>query len=45
MQIVYFYQSNAGGVVYTAHDRGVVARCRSAMMADSDRSLGAWPLF
>ena len=26
MQIVYFDQSNSGGVVYTAYDRGVVAR-------------------
>ena len=26
MQIVHFYQSNAGGVVYTPHDRGVVTR-------------------
>ena len=25
MQIVYFDQCNAGGIVYTAHDRGVVA--------------------
>ena len=24
MQIVHFHKSNAGGVVYTAHDRGVV---------------------
>ena len=26
MQIVYFHQSNAGRVVYTAHNRGVVTR-------------------
>src|SRR6266487_70853 len=26
MQIVYFYQSNSGHVVYTANDRGVVTR-------------------
>ena len=26
MQIVYFYQSNAGGIVHAAYDRGVVAR-------------------
>src|SRR5436305_1044131 len=26
MQIVYFYQSNSGHVVYTTHDRGVVTR-------------------
>ena len=24
MQIVYFYQSDAGGIVHTTHDRGVV---------------------
>ena len=26
MQIVHFYQSNSGRVVYATHDRGVVAR-------------------
>ena len=26
IQIVHFHQSNSGGVVYAAHDRGVVTR-------------------
>jgi hypothetical protein len=26
IQIVYFYKRNAGGIVYTPHDRRVVAR-------------------
>ena len=41
IQIVYFYKSNAGGIVYTAYNRGVVTRGRSAMIADSLPSCGA----
>ena len=26
LQIVHFYKSNTGGIVYTAYDRGVVTR-------------------
>ncbi len=26
IQIVHFYESNAGGIVYATHDRGVVTR-------------------
>ena len=45
LQIVHFDQSNSGGVVYAAHNRGVVPRCQVAIIADSLGSVGAWPLF
>ena len=41
LQIVHFYESNSGGVVCAAHDRGVVAPWSSAMIADSEGLVGA----
>ena len=45
MQIVHFHESNSGGIVYTAHDRGVVTwLAASAMIADSLRRLERSPV-
>ena len=44
VQIVYFYQSNAGHVVYAAHNRGVVARwqvCDDRRFPSVGRSVAA----
>ena len=44
IQIVHFDQSNSNGVVYTAHDRGVVARLQvrnNRLLACRSRSMAA----
>ena len=45
IQIINFDERNSGGVAYAAHNRGVVARCRFAIIADSFAAVGTWPLF
>jgi hypothetical protein len=45
MQIVYSYQSNAGGIVRATHHRAIVPYWGFAMIADSLGLVGAWPLF